>query len=52
MIVKTKINKKTTFTRMCIAEAILELLDTIDFEKLKNININEDRLSIEPGFPG
>ena len=38
MIVKTKIIKKTTFTRMCIAEAILELLDTIDFEKLKDIN--------------
>lgn len=35
MIVKTKINKKTTFTRMCITEAIIDLLDTIEFDKLK-----------------
>lgn len=35
MKIKTNINKKTVFTRMCIAEAIVALLETTDFQKLK-----------------
>ena len=35
MIVKTSQNYKTKFTRMCISEAIIELLETTPFEKLK-----------------
>ncbi len=35
MIVSAGINPKTKFTRMCISEAILSLLETTDFAKLK-----------------
>lgn len=35
MIVSTHLNQKTKFTRTCISEAILALLKTTEFEKLK-----------------
>lgn len=35
MIVSADVNQKTKFTRMCISEAILALLETTEFTKLK-----------------
>lgn len=35
MIVSVQVNQKTKFTRMCITEAILALLETTEFAKLK-----------------
>lgn len=35
MIIRTKVNPKTAFTRKCIAEAIVELLEETSYDKLK-----------------
>ena len=35
MVVQTQLNQKTKFTRMCITEAIVALLQTTEYQKLK-----------------